>query len=405
MGTSKRVMMRRAGLAPGNFPLSAAAGAFAAVLLLATGAHAEPEAAVAAGPAVHDPLPGSAGSFSLKIETGLAFPLADPQAQRFEMGGSQTIKALWSLNDYFDIGPSATFLLLPSQDGSEGGTAGAFGGGARLKRPHQTPDDDAFYSISPWVDADALYVRTGELNRAGLAAAVGLAVPVGKKRIFWVGPFVRYMQLLQQPERDGFDNHDAKILSAGISLEVGSGVEREVAGPPPEIRTIREQVASCPDRDKDGIPDDIDQCPDVAGPMDSFGCPPQPKVTIKGDRLELREKIYFAWNAETIQEVSYPVLDEVVQALNDNQGFNVRVEGHASSEGTEQHNQELSEGRAEAVLDYLAAHGIAKERLGSKGFASSVPMDTNSTVAGRENNRRVEFVVHFVMITDGSNSK
>jgi hypothetical protein len=56
----------------------------------------------------------------------------------------------------------------------------------------------------------------------------------------------------------------------------------------------------------------------------------------------------------------------------------------------------------ETVLDYLVTHGIPKERLVSKGFSSSVPLDTNNTVAGRENNRRVEFVVHFNILNDGS---
>ena len=66
------------------------------------------------------------------------------------------------------------------------------------------------------------------------------------------------------------------------------------------------------------------------------------------------------------------------------------------------HNQTLSEKRASAVVAYLVAHGIEKERLASKGFASSVPTDTNETVAGRENNRRVEFVVYFTILDDGS---
>jgi OOP family OmpA-OmpF porin len=97
------------------------------------------------------------------------------------------------------------------------------------------------------------------------------------------------------------------------------------------------------------------------------------------------------------------VLDEVVQALKDNTSFRVEVEGHTSSEGTDDHNQTLSEQRAQAVLDYLAAHGIAKDRLGSKGFSSSVPVDTNATSAGRENNRRVEFVVYFNIVNKGAN--
>jgi hypothetical protein len=104
---------------------------------------------------------------------------------------------------------------------------------------------------------------------------------------------------------------------------------------------------------------------------------------------------------ETIKAL-WVVNVEVVQALNDNKSFRVQVEGHASSEGGDDHNQTLSEKRAEAVLNYLVTHGIDRERLASKGFGSSVPLDTNETIAGRENNRRVEFVVYFTILNDRS---
>jgi outer membrane protein OmpA-like peptidoglycan-associated protein len=48
------------------------------------------------------------------------------------------------------------------------------------------------------------------------------------------------------------------------------------------------------------------------------------------------------------------------------------------------------------------ARGVAKERLISKGFSSSVPVASNVTEAGREQNRRVEFIVHFIIVNDGS---
>lgn len=353
------------------------------------------------------PLPAELGDFAFKAELGFAIPLTDPQSQIFKVGGGQTLKALWTLNPYLDVGPSATFLTLPADaSGGEAGTAWTFGGSARVKRPHHAPDGDAFHAISPWADADALYVRTGGLSRPGLAVAAGLSVPLGRARIFWIGPFVRYLQIMQ-PERAGFDNHDAKILSLGVSLEVGSGVRREppaVVASAPEIRTVtvNKDVFVCPDRDNDDVPDKVDHCPDVAGPLDNWGCPAYQKIIVGKDKLELKEKLYFAWNQAVLQDVSFPVLDEVVRALNDNKNFRVQVEGHTSSEGGDDHNQTLSEKRAVAVLDYLAAHGIAKDRLSSKGFASSVPIDTNATIAGRENNRRVEFVVHFIILNDGS---
>jgi outer membrane protein OmpA-like peptidoglycan-associated protein len=205
-----------------------------------------------------------------------------------------------------------------------------------------------------------------------------------------------------QSDRKGFDSGDAKILSLGISVEVGQGTERKSVAAATEVRTVYTETYVCPDRDNDGVPDKSDRCPDVAGPMDNWGCPAYKKLVVKQDKLELKEKLYFAWDQAVLQEISYPVMDEVVQALKDNKGFRVQVEGHASSEGGGDHNQTLSEQRAEAVLDYLVTHGIDKKRLASKGLGSSVPLDTNETIAGRENNRRVEFVVFFTILNEGN---
>ena len=126
------------------------------------------------------------------------------------------------------------------------------------------------------------------------------------------------------------------------------------------------------------------------------------KVVVNPDKLELREKIAFAWDSALLGETSRPALDEVAQALRDHASFRVQVDGHASSEGGDAHNQALSEERASAVVDYLVARGVAKSRLISKGFSSSVPADTNTTAAGRVTNRRVEFVVDFIIVKEGN---
>jgi outer membrane protein OmpA-like peptidoglycan-associated protein len=354
-------------------------------------------------------VPARAGAFALKIEPGVAIPLSSPQKRLFDVGGSETIKALWTLNPYWDVGPSVTFAGLPAADSkSEAGTAWTFGGSVRFKRPHHAADGDALGGLSPWIDLDALYVRTADLDRPGFAAAVGAAMPLGNDRIFWLGPFVRYLQIIQGTPA-GFDNHDARLLSIGLSLEVGARVAHEshyaaasvgaTSLPPPSEAKV------CPDRDGDGLPDDIDRCPDVAGPLDSYGCRAFTKIVVKPDKLELKEKLYFAWDQATLSEESFPVLDEVVQALKDNQQFRVQVEGHSSSDGTDDHNQSLSTRRADAVVEYLVAHGVERKRLASKGFASSAPSDTNATAAGRENNRRVEFVVYFTILGDGAKSE
>lgn len=348
------------------------------------------------------PLPAraQAKNISFKLEPGLAVPLSAPQSRVFDVGGGQTLKLLFGLTPYLDIGPSASFILLPAAEtNAESGVVWGLGGGIRIKRPW---DGKQFYGISPWFDIDALYIRTGSLNRPGFDAAVGLAVPVGASRSLWVGPFVRYLQTFQ-PTHAGFDNRDAKILVLGVSFEVGSGIARteETAVATREV-IVTKEVAVCPDRDQDGLPDNVDHCPEVIGGIEDWGCPKYDKVVIARDKLELKEKVYFAWDQAKIEEASYPVLDQVVQALKDNKGFQVQVEGHTDSSGGDDHNQTLSEKRAQAVVDYIAAHGVPRDRIASKGFSSSVPTDNNGTVAGRENNRRVEFVVRFNILNPGS---
>ncbi|CAN5244606.1 hypothetical protein BH09MYX1_BH09MYX1_62710 [soil metagenome] len=71
---------------------------------------------------------------------------------------------------------------------AEAGVLWGFGAGLRLKRPH---DKQTVAGISPWLDADALYMRTGPLNRPGFDVAVGVSIPIGEARTFWIGPFAR----------------------------------------------------------------------------------------------------------------------------------------------------------------------------------------------------------------------
>jgi outer membrane protein OmpA-like peptidoglycan-associated protein len=358
------------------------------------------------------PAAARAQDVGVKLEPGIAIPLSAPQSRIYDVGGAESLKLLFGLTPYLDIGPTASFLMLPAAAaGGESGVVWALGGGLRIKRPH---DAKSAYGISPWLDADALYMRTGELNRPGFDAALGLAVPLGRTRAFWAGPFVRYMQTLQ-PDRAGFDNRDAKILIVGISLEAGAGIERprEPTPAPAEIVTkevvvtkeviVPKDVPYCADQDKDGVPDSVDRCPDVAGTAEAWGCPKYEKVVVGAEKLELKEKVYFAFDKATVKPDSYPLLDQVVKVLLDNKSFYVRVEGHTDSVGTIEHNQTLSKQRAAAVTEYLAAHGVPKDHLTSQGFAASVPLDTNKTAAGRENNRRVEFVLKLNTATAGSN--
>jgi len=71
----------------------------------------------------------------------------------------------------------------------------------------------------------------------------------------------------------------------------------------------------------------------------------------------------------------------------------VRIEGHTDSRGSARMNQRLSQGRAEAVMNYLLGQGIMAARLEARGYGENKPIAPNSSRRGREQNRRVEFTI------------
>jgi outer membrane protein OmpA-like peptidoglycan-associated protein len=116
------------------------------------------------------------------------------------------------------------------------------------------------------------------------------------------------------------------------------------------------------------------------------------RVQVRADRIEIKEKIQFKANEAVIEEVSFPLLEEIASVIRENPHIRrLRVEGHASSEGDAAVNQSLSEARAEAVKEHLVTRGkVSESVLESKGYGASKPIADNETDEGREQNRRVE---------------
>jgi outer membrane protein OmpA-like peptidoglycan-associated protein len=149
-----------------------------------------------------------------------------------------------------------------------------------------------------------------------------------------------------------------------------------------------------PDNDKDGVPDLADKCPNDPGPPDNNGCPKKYEhIVVTQEKIELKQKIFFDTNKATIQPRSFPLLDEIANALRSRPTMTVRIEGHTDSRGKMAHNMQLSEARAESVRQHLTGLGIETARMEAKGYGPTQPIETNKTAAGREKNRRVEFII------------
>jgi outer membrane protein OmpA-like peptidoglycan-associated protein len=117
-------------------------------------------------------------------------------------------------------------------------------------------------------------------------------------------------------------------------------------------------------------------------------------VRVERNRIVILQQIQFATASDVIKPVSDRIVDEVAAALRDNPGIElVRIEGHTDNEGGVASNLDLSTRRAARVRQALIKRGIDARRLESKGYGQSRPIATNATPAGRQANRRVEFII------------
>ena len=95
----------------------------------------------------------------------------------------------------------------------------------------------------------------------------------------------------------------------------------------------------------------------------------------------------------TLRPAAREKLARVAGILAGHPGLQLQVEGYTDSVGSDEYNQQLSENRATSVRDYLTGAGIATTSVTAKGFGKTLPVASNSTSAGRQQNRRVELVV------------
>lgn len=189
----------------------------------------------------------------------------------------------------------------------------------------------------------------------------------------------------------------------------------------------------CPsDRDGDGILDAHDACPDKKGPRSANakfnGCPedadgdgildvhdacpnekgvahPDPRhngclkfVRVAGDEIVTSKPVQFRVYGKTRRETVAPISDELLYEVRDVIQQHpeielVEVQGHTDDNGTEEYNLKLSQQRADAVLEWLVAAGVPREKLVAKGYGFERPLGDNRVKTGRQKNRRVQFMI------------
>ena len=135
------------------------------------------------------------------------------------------------------------------------------------------------------------------------------------------------------------------------------------------------------DSDKDGIFDDKDECPDTKTNfiVDEKGCP-----------QVISLKVYFIQANHTVSSAYQEDIKEFASFLKDNQSYQVIIYGFtADKEGATNH-KELSQRRANAVMNTLIKHGVKLTKLTAIGMGAKNPIADNTTADGQAKNRRIE---------------
>ncbi|EPC04322.1 flagellar motor protein MotB [Litchfieldella anticariensis FP35 = DSM 16096] len=163
----------------------------------------------------------------------------------------------------------------------------------------------------------------------------------------------------------------------------GDGVPDYLDQCPGTPAGVEVNAQGCPlDSDGDGVPDYRDQCPDTpaGAEVNALGCT---------ESLILRD-VNFEFDSAKLTPQAETVLDEVAERLVANPNVRVSIDGHTDSVGSAAYNQDLSQRRAQSVVDYLESRGVEQHRMRAQGFGEEQPIATNETDAGRAENRRVE---------------
>ncbi|AKF06649.1 OmpA family protein [Sandaracinus amylolyticus] len=205
----------------------------------------------------------------LGVEGGVTIPLASPQSERFGPGGTLALALHTPVNEWLIPTFRLRGLLLsdgpPPADTSLRdpgvGAAYALTIGLRL-RPEGWFSSDLQRARGAWIEIDAGGVLTGDIVRPGFEVGLGWDFEIDDVRL---GPLARFQHVMHFD--DPLDDRPAYLLTVGMEWVF---FDRRVPPPPPEVPPRG-------DRDRDGLYDDEDGCPDEPEDDDDFededGCP------------------------------------------------------------------------------------------------------------------------------------
>ena len=192
-----------------------------------------------------------------------------------------------------------------------------------------------------------------------------------------------YQQFTDVGDENGLGEVDVDRITFSAIYRTDFGFHRRshVEAAAPVAAPVAVAAAAAPvDSDGDGVIDANDRCPNT---------PAGERVGPNGCSCDVSVQLQFGFDSAELTAADRAALDAVAARLNELQFVGGEVAGHTDSVGDDAYNLDLSKRRAQAVLDYLAALGVAPGRMTAMGYGESMPVADNATEEGRAQNRRV----------------
>jgi outer membrane protein OmpA-like peptidoglycan-associated protein len=202
-----------------------------------------------------------------------------------------------------------------------------------------------------------------------------------------LGAGVTYQFGLDESEIPG-DNDTGRAWGMQFRIGFHNGVRMYVPPAPPRIAEAA-PAAPAPAAPAPAPP----AKPAPPPPPPAAAAAPKPEPAPAVAKALTLEEVHFDFDMDALRPDAIAVLDRMVDGLKQNPGTRVRIEGHASFEGTSEYNLTLGERRAQRVRQYLESRGIATSTLSTLSKGEESPKYDNSKEEGRALNRRAEFII------------
>jgi outer membrane protein OmpA-like peptidoglycan-associated protein/predicted negative regulator of RcsB-dependent stress response len=111
---------------------------------------------------------------------------------------------------------------------------------------------------------------------------------------------------------------------------------------------------------------------------------------VRAGRSVVLNNLFFGTNQYELKPQSRTELNRLIEFLRQYRDVQIEVSGYTDNVGTPEANLQLSQRRAQSVVEYLSGHGISTTRLRSKGYGEGHPLAANDSEAHRRLNRRIE---------------